>query len=108
MLHPDLPASPISAVLDGRKIGATMPLRFRRTIKVAPGVKLNLSKSGVSTTVGTKGVHFNFGKRGVKRTVSIPGTGISEVDYIDKKNESDDDDKKEAAAEKRAERREEK
>ena len=61
-----------------------MPIRFRRTLKVAPGVKLNFSKSGVSTTVGPKGFHFTFGKRGVRRTVSIPGTGISEVDYIKK------------------------
>src|SRR5512143_2719543 len=82
-----------------------MPLRFRRTIKIAPGVKLNLSKSGVSTTVGTKNIHFNFGKRGVKRTVSIPGTGISEVDYI-KKNDSEEEkeEKKEDAKERREER----
>lgn len=84
-----------------------MPLRFRRTIKVAPGVKLNLSKSGVSTTVGTKNIHFNFGKRGVKRTVSIPGTGISEVDYI-KKNKSESEKEKEKESEERKEEAEEK
>ncbi len=80
-----------------------MPIRFRRTLKIAPGVKLNFSKSGVSTTVGPKGFHFTFGKRGVRRSVSIPGTGVSEVDYVDKKH-------KEAAARKEtaAERREEK
>src|SRR5512140_3859840 len=65
-----------------------MPIRFRRTLKIAPGVKLNFSKSGVSTTVGPKGFHFTFGKRGVRRTVSIPGTGVSEVDYINKKGET--------------------
>jgi hypothetical protein len=75
-----------------------MPLRFRRTIKIAPGVKLNLSKSGVSTTVGTKDIHFNFGKRGVKRTVTIPGTGISEIDYI-KKNKSEAEKKRETKEE---------
>ncbi len=85
-----------------------MPLRFRRTIKVAPGVKLNLSKGGVSTTVGTKNLKFNFGKRGVKRTVSIPGTGIQEVDYIQKnKTESEKEKEKEKRAEAK-ERREEK
>src|SRR5512143_2174220 len=77
-----------------------MPLRFRRTIKIAPGVKLNLSKGGVSTTVGTKNLKFNFGKRGVKRTVSIPGTGISEVDFI-KKNESESEKEKEKEKEER-------
>jgi len=83
-----------------------MPLRFRRTIKIAPGVKLNLSKGGVSTTVGTKNLHFNFGKRGVKRTVSIPGTGLSEVDYI-KKNETEAEKEKEEKGERAKERREE-
>ncbi|MGZ6315729.1 MAG: DUF4236 domain-containing protein [Anaerolineales bacterium] len=79
-----------------------MPLRFRRTIKVAPGVKLNLSKGGVSTTVGSKGFHFNIGKHGVRRTVSIPGTGISETDYIEKK-ETASEKKREAASERRRE-----
>ncbi len=83
-----------------------MPLRFRRTIKVAPGVKLNLSKSGVSTTVGTKNLKFNFGKRGVKRTVSIPGTGIQEVDYIDKKNKTESEKEKEKRADAREKRHE--
>ncbi len=76
-----------------------MPIRFRRTLKVAPGVRLNFSKSGVSTTVGPKGFHLTFSKRGIRRTVSIPGTGVSEVDYI-KKNETEaEKEKKEARAE---------
>ncbi len=88
-----------------------MPIRFRRTLKIAPGVKLNFSKSGVSTTVGPKGFHFTFGKRGVRRTVSIPGTGVSEVDYIDKKHKEGAEEKKEKAASRKetaAEQREEK
>lgn len=81
-----------------------MPIRFRRTLKVAPGVKLNFSKSGVSTTVGPKGFHFTFGKRGVRRTVSIPGTGVSEVDYI-KKNETEAQKENKAEREERREAR---
>lgn len=81
-----------------------MPLRFRRTIKVAPGVKLNLSKGGVSTTVGTKNLKFNFGKRGVKRTVSIPGTGIQEVDYIQKNKTESEKEKRAEAKERRQEK----
>ncbi len=87
-----------------------MPIRFRRTLKVAPGVKLNFSKSGISTTVGPKGFHFTFGKRGVRRTVSIPGTGVSEVDYI-KKNKTEaekEKDKEEKKEERREARLEEK
>ena len=30
--------------------------RFRRTIKIAPGVRLNIGKTGVSTSVGVRGV----------------------------------------------------
>ncbi len=83
-----------------------MPIRFRRTLKIAPGVKLNFSKSGVSTTVGPKGFHFTFGKRGVRRTVSIPGTGVSEVDYI-KKNETEAQKEGEERKEERHEARQE-
>ncbi|MCF8576947.1 DUF4236 domain-containing protein [Pseudomonas aeruginosa] len=32
-----------------------MAIRFRKSIKVVPGVRLNISKSGVSTSVGGKG-----------------------------------------------------
>ncbi len=85
-----------------------MPIRFRRTLKIAPGVKLNFSKSGVSTTVGPKGFHFTFGKRGVRRTVSIPGTGVSEVDYIKKNGTETEKEKEEKAEERREERTEEK
>jgi Protein of unknown function (DUF4236) len=81
-----------------------MPLRFRRTLRVGPGVKLNFSKSGVSTTVGPKGFHFTFGKRGVRRSIGIPGTGVSEVDYI-KKNETEAEKEKEERREQRQESR---
>ncbi len=54
-----------------------MPLRFRKSIKILPGVKLNFSKSGISTSLGGRGGSVNFGKRGVRTTVGVPGTGIS-------------------------------
>lgn len=45
-----------------------------------PGVKLNFSKRGVSTTLGVKGARYTMGSGG-RRTASvgIPGTGISYV-----------------------------
>ncbi|QSN63502.1 MULTISPECIES: DUF4236 domain-containing protein [unclassified Caballeronia] len=46
---------------------------FRKSIKVAPGIRINLSKSGVSTSIGWKG--FTYNTRG-RVTASIPGTGI--------------------------------
>jgi hypothetical protein len=54
-----------------------MPLRFRKSFKILPGLKINLSKSGISTSIGGKGASLNIGKRGVRKTIGIPGTGIS-------------------------------
>jgi hypothetical protein len=54
-----------------------MGFRFRRSFRVFPGLKVNLSKSGVSTSVGTRGAWFTIGPRGTRATVGIPGTGLS-------------------------------
>ncbi len=53
-------------------------LRFQKRIKIFPGVYINLSKSGVSTTLGGHGASVNVGTSGRKTaSVSIPGTGLS-------------------------------
>lgn len=53
-------------------------VRFRKTFTIFPGVKINLSKTGVSTSVGGKGATINVGTQGQKIvTFSIPGTGLS-------------------------------
>ena len=54
-----------------------MGWRFRRSFKVIPGVRLNLSKSGLSASFGGAPVTLNIGTRGVYGTASLPGTGIS-------------------------------
>jgi hypothetical protein len=54
-----------------------MGFRFRRSVKILPGVRLNFSKSGVSTSFGGRGYTVNVGKRGITRTVGLPGTGLS-------------------------------
>ena len=53
-----------------------MSLRFFRRIRIAPGVSVNLSKSGASVSVGPKGAKVTVGPRGVRKTVGLPGTGI--------------------------------
>jgi Protein of unknown function (DUF4236)/Bacterial SH3 domain len=58
-------------------IGRRHLMRFRKSIRLAPGVRINLSRSGVSTTFGGRGASVNVGKRGTRATVGIPGTGIS-------------------------------
>ncbi len=54
-----------------------MGFRFRRSIKIAPGVRINLSKSGVSTPVGARGATVNLRGDRVRELVGIPGTGLS-------------------------------
>ena len=54
-----------------------MGLRYRKRVKVAPGVYLNLSKSGVSTTLKAgKGVSVSMGENGTYLNTGIPGTGL--------------------------------
>ncbi|MDR0419099.1 MAG: DUF4236 domain-containing protein [Prevotellaceae bacterium] len=53
-----------------------MGIRFRKRVKILPGVKLNFSKSGMSTTIGGKGGSINIGKNGIYGNAGIPGTGI--------------------------------
>ncbi len=50
---------------------------FRRRIKVIPGVYLNVSKRGISTTVGVRGASLTFRGDGTYANAGIPGTGIS-------------------------------
>lgn len=54
-----------------------MGLRFRKSFKVAPGVKVNLGKKSSSVTFGGKGMHYTVNSKGTTtRSVNIPGTGI--------------------------------
>jgi hypothetical protein len=54
-----------------------MGLRFWRRFPLGPGLRINLSKSGVSASVGGRGAWFTLGPRGSRATVGIPGTGVS-------------------------------
>jgi len=54
-----------------------MALHIRKSFKVAPGIRLNVSKSGISTSVGGKGFTTNVSRKGTRVTAGIPGTGIS-------------------------------
>lgn len=61
-----------------------MPLRFRRSFKIFKGFKINLSKSGFSTSIGGRGHSINLGKKGVRVTTGLPGTGFSYSKLISK------------------------
>lgn len=55
-----------------------MGFRFRKSVKIAPGVKLNFGKKSVGMSIGGKygGVSFNS-KTGARVRASAPGTGLS-------------------------------
>ena len=53
-----------------------MALRFRRTMKIAPGVRLNLTKTGVSARVGPRGAGVTVGTSGTTVSAGIPGSGL--------------------------------
>lgn len=55
-----------------------MAIRFTKRIKIAPGLKINLSKKGISSTsLGFNGATANLSGKGIKGTAGIPGTGLS-------------------------------
>lgn len=52
-------------------------LRFRRSVRLAPGLRLNVSKTGVGLSAGPRGARMSVHSRGVMtRSVGIPGTGL--------------------------------
>lgn len=55
-----------------------MGWRFRRAFRIAPGIRLNMGKAGLtSISLGGRGATLNLSKRGATSTVSLPGTGLS-------------------------------
>ena len=55
-----------------------MGLRFRKSIKLAPGVRLNLGKKSAGVSFGGKGVRHTISTTGRRTTtVGIPGSGLS-------------------------------
>ena len=60
-----------------------MSLRFRRSLKIIPGVRLNFNKDSIGVSLGVRGAHYTMNSKG-RRTISagIPGTGISSVEVL--------------------------
>jgi hypothetical protein len=54
-----------------------MGFRFQKRIGLLPWLRLNLSKGGVSTSLGPRGADVNIGRSGVTTNAGIPGTGFS-------------------------------
>ncbi|MCD7892058.1 MAG: DUF4236 domain-containing protein [Erysipelotrichaceae bacterium] len=61
-----------------------MGLRYRKSITIAPGVRLNIGKTGMSVSAGVPGFRKTYHTSGrVTTTVGVPGTGLY---YVDTKN----------------------
>ncbi|WP_342586581.1 DUF4236 domain-containing protein [Methylocystis bryophila] len=58
--------------------GCLMGFRYRRSAKLAPGIRLNITGRGISSvSIGKQGLHLNIGKKGTRQTISLPGSGLS-------------------------------
>lgn len=67
-----------------------MGLRFRKSISICPGAKLNFGTKGVSLSTGTRGFRRTFHSSGkVTTSVGIPGTGLYYVDTANTKKQSE-------------------
>jgi hypothetical protein len=58
------------------EVGANMGWRFRKRFSPLPGIRLNFSPRGISTSVGAGPVRLYLGSQGAAVTARVPGTGI--------------------------------
>jgi hypothetical protein len=55
--------------------------RFRKSVSILPGLRVNFSTGGTSLSLGRRGFHYTLGPKGTRVTVGIPGTGLSWTQY---------------------------
>lgn len=67
-----------------------MGFRFRKSFKIAPGIKWNLNKKSSSITFGGKGIHHTINSKGqTTDSIGVPRTGIYYTKTTKKGNSSD-------------------
>lgn len=55
-----------------------MGLNFRKSFKIAPGVRVNIGKQGISSiSVGGRSARVTIGNKKTTTTVGIPNSGLS-------------------------------
>ena len=54
-----------------------MAFRFQKRIKILPGVRLNISKTGAIWTVGRRGASVTTRDGKLTGNLGVPGTGMS-------------------------------
>ncbi|WP_249352899.1 DUF4236 domain-containing protein [Pseudomonas asiatica] len=60
-----------------------MGWRFSKRITIVPGVRLNISPSGLSASVGPRGLSMTMGRNGTFLNAGLPGTGLSYRQRLD-------------------------
>lgn len=65
-----------------------MGFRFRKSFKIAPGLRVNVGKRGMSVSAGVRGARVTVGTSRVTASAGIPGTGISFVESKSLSNRS--------------------
>ncbi len=61
-----------------------MGFRFRKSISIIPGVRVNLSNGAPSLSIGPRGASLSVGKNGTFANLGLPGTGLSYRTRIDR------------------------
>jgi hypothetical protein len=54
-----------------------MGWRYHRRLSILPGLRINLSRSGASMSIGHRGAWYTVGYGQRRVTVGLPGTGLS-------------------------------
>ncbi|PCR97552.1 hypothetical protein CP336_07325 [Pseudomonas fluorescens] len=67
-----------------------MGFRFSKRITIIPGVRLNISGSGVSTSIGPRGLSLTMARNGTFLNAGLPGTGLSCRERIDRPSRAAD------------------
>jgi hypothetical protein len=55
-----------------------MGLRYRKTVKILPGIKLNLNQNGfASVSIGSRKANINISRNGIRANFGIFGKRLS-------------------------------
>lgn len=61
-----------------------MGFRFRKSVSIIPGLRVNFSNGAPSLSIGPRGASVSIGKQGSHANLGLPGTGLSYRSRLDK------------------------
>ena len=59
-----------------------MAFRFHKRVRLIPGLRVNLSRSGPSLSIGARGAWYTVGRTGRRMTIGWPRSGIFYTEHI--------------------------